>query len=437
MNEAEKFDENVKKSINSTERYYREQIFSSGCSSIVPIYRLNSYSSSVEALIQQLNGSPYIQKDIDFSKRVIEALLDVDLYKYQDSHFFFHGDIPTGMESFIELECVRVNSISDIVKSETWDDQPDWCNFEKDIPSLISRYPVLENLDLNSISKQIFSMISSVNLPEAAKLHLAVYTQSEEWKDKFIQNQCALYFMMEIANQLNLSEKEKTDLAVLGIIKDVGYTRLSEQISNFEVMHPLVTHQLFNELDKEKDTSNLFCPDFLSSIVVHHEFIDGSGPLARMRHPLVMQQIENGIPKVAQISGISDLYFGFLSDYSPTLAFSITCGFVLGQGNVKPRYREDVIKVFSSIFGEGDFRSMDIPSDEANQLLEKILGLLNDKSIRDKASLMIKSKSDTWYERITLAMNIVRNIAFHQPRQLCDRSLVDVLNLPMEFGLRY
>ncbi len=437
MTEAAKFDESIEKSIRSTERYYREQIFSSGCSSIVPIYRINSYGTSAEALIQQLNGSPYIQKNVDFSKRVIEALLDVELYRYQDSHFFFHGDIPSCMESFIELECVRISSISDIVKSETWNHQPDWCNFEKDIPKLIAKYPVLENLDLNGISEQIFSLVSKVDLPEVAKLHLAIYTQSEEWKEKFIQNQCSLYFMMEIANQLSLSEKEKAELAVLGIIKDIGYTRLSEQISNFEVMHPLVTHQLFNELDYPKNDVELFYPEFLASVLVHHEFIDGSGPLARMRHPLVMQQLEDGIPKIAQISGISDLYFGFLSDYSPTLAFSITCGFVLGQGNVEPRYQADVVKTFSSIFGEGDFSSMDVPVDEASQLLDSILGLLNDQKIRIKADAMIKGKSDTWYERITLAMNIVRNIAFHQPKQLCDRSLVDVLNLPLEFGLRY
>ncbi|TVZ41199.1 hypothetical protein P886_0541 [Alteromonadaceae bacterium 2753L.S.0a.02] len=437
MTEAAKFDSSIEKSIQATERYYREQIFSSGCSSMVPIYRINAYGTSAEALKQQLNGSPYIQKNVDFSRRVIEALLDVDLYKYQNAHFFFHGDVPKAMESFIELECTKISCISEIIKSETWDRQPDWCNFERNTPELIAKYPVLENLDLNKISKQIFSLVKQVELPETAKLYLAVYTQSEEWKQKFIQNQCSLYFMMEIANQLHLSEHQKKELAILGLIKDVGYTRLSEQISNFEVMHPLISHKLFSEIEYPESEDNLFTEDFISTLALHHEFIDGSGPLGRMRHPLVMKRIEAGIPRISQISGISDLYFGFLSDYSPTLAFSITCGFVLGQGNVRPRYDADVVKVFSSIFGSGNFSSMDVPVDEASNLLEKILGLLNDRSVRDKADHMIKGKSETWYERITLALNIVRNIAFHQPRQLCDRSLMDVLNLPVEFGLRY
>ena len=437
MSAFQKFDSAVKQEIKSTERYYREQIFSSGCSSLVPIYRINAFKLTVDLLLRQLEGSPYIQKDIQFSERIIENLLDVDIYQYKSFHFFFIGDMPKEVELFVAKECTEVSSIAGLVASELWSQQPAWCNFEKNIPKLVSKYPVLSELNLVDLSKQVFSLISDLEMPPAVRGHMEMYSSQPDWRERFLSNQCSLYFMMELANRLSLSESEQTQLAMLGLVKDIGYVRLSAQVDNFEVMHPLVSFQLLQESLKNSTKDNIFNQAFISCILVHHEFVDGSGPLSRMKHPLVTAQLQSGLPKNAQISGISDLYFGFLNDYSPTLAFAIACGFVLGQGNLLSRYDPSIITAFSSIVTSAQFSHMDVPEEEASSLLNNILALLKEKNVRLKTEKMISLKCATWYEKITLALNVVRNIAFYQPGHLSEDSLVGVLNLPIEFGLNY
>ena len=426
----------VDSAIKETERYYREQIFSSGCSSLVPIYRIGDHSNKVETLLQQLKGSPYIQKDIIFSEKVISTLLDVSLYRYEEWHFFFQGDMQGEIQQFIDEQCQELSSLTQVVKQDFSSDQPKWSTLDNDVNLLMKDFPVMASLPLIEIHQQIVKIIREIKFHHSIESYLNIFHQPI-WLNKVKFNQPSLICMVAIANKLEWSYERIKMLVTFGCLKDVGYARLNEQIADFEVLHPLVSHKLVIECNAISNEEEKVSQEILDAILMHHEFIDGSGPLARMRHPLVMNFLEKNMPEFAQISGLCDLYFGFLKDYSPGVAFSITRGFVLGQGDVQPRYSPLIIDAFSDILKEGAYNTNEIHPDEASKLITSIVNLLREPSVRKNTSDVIHSKTDSWYERITLALNIVRNIARRQPEHIGEEQLINILQLPVEFGLNY
>lgn len=429
-------DASVQSAFQSTERYYREQIFSSGCSSLVPIYRINDNTSTPESIIKQLDGSPYIQNNIKFSDKVIETLLDITLYCFNDIHFFFQGDMREELSQFIESQCTQLDSLSQVVNTSPSSSSPKWGNLEANIHNLIKQYPILNSLDCEGILRQISVIVELISFDTNVESYLEIFYQPE-WEHKSNLNQSSLMCMVATANQLNLDETDLKSLITLALVKDLGYARLDEGIDDFEVMHPLVSHRLLTECnEKINDPDLIVSENLLNAVLMHHEFVDASGPLTRMRHPFVSKITGDQIPIIAQISGICDLYFGFLEKYSPGLSFAITCGFVLGQGDVKPRYSVEVIECFMTTLKSGSYK-IDIEKQEAEQLMFAILGVLKEPNIRKKAISMIITKSESWYERITLALNIVRNIARMQPDEMREDALVSALHLPLEFGLNY
>ena len=426
----------VRSAIQETERYYREQIFSSGCSSLVPIYRINDNTLSQDALIHQLEATPYIQKDVEFSPKVIDTLMDVQLYRYKDRHFFFQGDVRAELANFVAENCSKIDSVASLVQSQEQQDVS-WKNIDANLSLLIASFPVLEKLDLTELTNQIDDIVREIKFDSTLVSYLNIFSQPE-WDKKLRFNQSSLLSMVAIANTMQWDRQALKELIILGLLKDIGYVRLSDKIADFEVLHPLVSHSLVKDLDEQQADEELkLAPGLLDAILTHHEFCDGSGPLARMRHPLVTQCLKKGMPKSAQISGLCDLYFGFKKKYSPGLAFSITCGFVLGQGEVPARYEIDVISAFVTTFKNHSYLTMDISAEEGEVLLESIVNVLKNPVVKKNASDMVRGKSDSWYERVTLALNIVRNIAQRQPEQMSERSLVDALYLPAEFGLNY
>ncbi|MFT7559892.1 MAG: HD-GYP domain-containing protein (c-di-GMP phosphodiesterase class II) [Flavobacteriales bacterium] len=430
-------DASVSSAIQETERYYREQIFSSGCSSLVPIYRVGNNVQSPDGLLKQLQGSPYIQKNIEFAEKVIETLLDVDIYCFKDWHFFFKGTMQAEIADFIEKHCVQVESFSRVVKPEISSEKPKWSKIDEGLSLLMTRYPVLTSLDCNALVQQVASIVEGINFEDGIESYLDIF-HKPKWSQKLVHNQSSLLCMVATANALKWDAGKVKTLVMLGVLKDIGYSRLNEHIADFEVMHPLVSLKLLTECNETTTNEDkLLSQDLLDAVLMHHEFGDGSGPLARMRHPLVRKLLGEKMPLTSQISGLCDLYFGFLEKYSPGVAFSITCGFVLGQGDLQPRYDVEVITAFMSALKTGSYGQVKIPDEEAEALVKSILNVLKEPDLRKKATAMILGKSNSWYERITLALNIVRNIAKNQPNQMGEASLVSALYLPQEFGLNY
>lgn len=426
----------VNSAIRETERYYREQIFSSGCSSLVPIYRIGDHTNKVETLLQQLQGSPYIQKDVVFSGRVIETLLDVNLYKYENWHFFFQGDMQGEIQQFIEEQCQELTSFTEVVQQNFDNATPRWSALQDNVNILLQNFPVMSGLPLDGLMQQVQKIVRDIRLHHSIESYLEVFHQPS-WQEKIKYHQPALLCMVAVANKLGWNQLQLKSLVMLGVLKDLGYARLNEQIADFEVLHPLVSYKLITECNQMADADEKVPPDVLDGILMHHEFTDGSGPLGRMRHPHVMKLLGDNMPQIAQISGLCDLFFGFLKDYSPGVAFSITCGFVLGQGKVEPRYSPRIIGAFSEVIKEGAYSTRDIHPEEADKLVNGIINLLRDPQVRKNASDVIQSKTSSWYERITLALNIVRNIARRQPEHMGEESLISILQLPVEFGLNY
>lgn len=429
-------DVSVDSAIRETERYYREQIFSSGCSSLVPIYRIGDHTKKVEILLQQLKGSPYIQKDVTFSEKVITSLLDVNLFKYEGWHFFFQGDMQGEIQQFIEEQCQQISSINQVVHQELAQEQPKWSNLQQTVDQLLEDFPILSCINTQEILTQVCEVIKDIQLHNSLESYLEIFHQPE-WEKKIMSNHGSLLAMAALANKLNWTGREFKSLVMLGFLKDVGYARLNEQIANFEVLHPLVSHKLILECNELAELELKVPVEISQAILMHHEFSDASGPLARMRHPMVTKLLGENMPKIAQVSGLCDLYFGFMKDYSPGIAFSITCGFVMGQGELQSRYSPEIIDAFSAVLREGACDRTEISDDDANKLIVTILNLLKNNTVRKNAYGVIQNKTSSWYERITLALNIVRNIAARQPDQLGDEGLIGVLHLPKEFGLSY
>ena len=422
--------------IEQTERYYREMIFSTGCSSIVAIYRITDHTTTAEALIKQLNGSPYIQKDIPFSERVVQALMDVDLYVFDGKHMFLQGDIEGEIAEFVD-KCQKIASFDQVVCPTT--KESDAKDFLLDAPAdeLIAKYPVLSHLDLTSVLAQIDQLSNELDFESAIDGYLQIF-QNQDWVSKHELNRSSLICMVSIANRLELDQQQIKELITLGVLKDIGYARLQEHIQNFEVMHPLVSHKIVSDANHSQiDGDNLISQNLLDAILLHHEFADGSGPLARMKHPSVIPIIKTGIPVIAQISGICDLYLGFFEKYAPAQAFAITCGFVLGHGDVPPRYSPTVIKAFASDFKAASYHWGAEEKDASVNLIKIILGTLKAVKLQEKATTTICAKAKSEYDRITLALNLVRNIAHTNPTHIGEMSLINALHLPQEFGLNY
>lgn len=430
-------DLSIKSAIQQTERYYREQIFSSGCSSIVPIYKVGSNIRTAKELMRQLDGSPYIQSDVEFSGRVIETLLDVDIYRFDQFHFFVNGAINSELSRFIEEQCQQVESLSSVARAAKPAEPKAWAELHKDLNRLLAKYPVLNNLDCVALVKCVLDVISHFDFEESIEQYLNLFSQSELGCRLSI-NQSSLLCMVAMGQELRWKPEAMRELILLGVLKDIGYARLNEQIMDFEVLHPLVSHKILEESNRRAQPGKeMLSPLVLESVLLHHEFTDGSGPLARMRHPIVNAVIAEGMPDCAQISGICDLYFGFLEKYSPGVAYAITCGFVLGQGDLQPRYNVRVIAAFMAVLRDGSYSAAEVDSREAEMLISNILGVLKDPKLKSKAFSAINAKSTSWYDRITLALNIVRNISVREPTRMCENSLVGALYLPLEFGINY
>jgi|GEM_PF-3648801 len=430
-------DASVRSAIQETERYYREQIFSSGCSSIVPIFKIGTNILSAEELLRQLQGSPYIQSHVEFSEKVIENLIEVEVYRYEHYHFFINGAIRAELVPFIENQCVSVESFSQVTKVKKPSQLPDWGKLDEKLSMLVLRYPVLNSLDCRGLVKDTMAIMTTIKFGETIESYLEMLSHSDLAK-KLTLNQSCMLCMVAVARSLNWNEEQMHELVILALLKDIGYARLNEQIDDFEVMHPLVSHKIlqdYNAVATEEEL--LLSSSVLGAALVHHEFVDRSGPLARMRHPAVVSVLEGGMPLTAQVSGLCDLYFGFLEQYSPGVAYAITCGFVLGQGDLPPRYAPEVIEAFMAVLHKGSCGKLEMADEEAEALISSILNVLKDPAVKVKANQVIKIKCASWYERITLALNIVRNIAVRQPGHVGEQSLVSALYLPLEFGLNY
>jgi len=431
-------DRSVKGAIEATERYYREQIFSSGCSSMVPIYRIGTHIKTPGELLKQLQGSPYIQSNVSFTPKVIETLLEIDLYKHKNSHFFFSGSVDGELDEFIQQECEQVASFANIAQpeQEPETEQADWRNLELQLSKLMQRYPVLEELDVDSLVATVSYIIDQIKFDDVIVSYLDILSESK-WADKLMLNHGAILFMVAMARSLNWNEQALKQLVCLGLLKDLGYARLSDEVTDLDIMHPLVGYEMLLEARSAATEQTILTQQLLNAVLVHHEFKDGSGPLARMKHPLVCKVLADEMPQIAQISGLCDLYLGLLGHYSAGIAFAVTCGFVLGQGDLAPRYDTEIIHAFIATFEAGSYISASISEPEANDITSSVLAAFKDKTLKRNVSQIVHSKSDSHYGRITLALNIVRNIAKAQPAQMCEGALVNALRLPLEFGINY
>lgn len=426
----------ISETIRATERYYREQIFSSGCSSMVSIYRITEDTNTVKSIKKQLQGSPYIQKGVDFSEKFINTMLDIQLYVFEGKHFFILCELNKEMIEFIDQQCNKISSFDEITgKSDAA--AVDWSDFDSSIAKLADKFTVLSGSELANIVNQLKNLTLNISLGSKASNYLKLF-QSGGWLEKKDVNYASLLNMLAMANQINLSEESKRDLVLVGLLKDIGYTRLHNQIDNFELWHPLVSHQIVssaNDLLPSSALDQKLGQETLIAIALHHEFVDGSGPLARLGYPLARKVIkQNKLPLIAQISGICDLYTSLLARYDAACAYSICLGFVAGQGDMALRYDQSVLDSFAETFREKSINNDRVKESISIDLLDELFDCFRDQELRNKAKIMVQSKCNSSFDQITLAINLLRNIAEKNPQHVSMVQLSSKLSLPEEFA---
>jgi hypothetical protein len=426
-------DATVTAAIQSTERYYREQIFSSGCSSIVSIYRITENAISVDSIKKQLDGSPYIQQGVRFSERLAEAMLDVQLYVYEGKHFFLRDDLKGEARGFIE-SCQRVESFDEIIGS-THEVQVDWNELDGSLTQLTSQRPILTRMDLRSIIGQIRELGSHIVLDRGVSNYLRLFQQGE-WLEKKEIDYTALLCMVELGKQMRMADGDLVDLVAVGLLKDIGYTRLHRKIDNFELLHPLVSHKIVSVASQADPDCKAGCmaQQVIDAIALHHEFADGSGALTRMGHPLTLAIRQGGkLPLIAQVSGICDLYACLLGEYGSACAYAICMGLLGGLGDVAPRYEQTVLNGFAELFRDRSYQDGKDDPDAPERILDRVVSLIRDQDIRGKARRMVETRSASALDRITLALNLVRNLAAKDTGQLQPGDIARALKLPQEF----
>lgn len=422
---------NIDSAIQQTERHYREQLFSSGCFSLVPIFRISENTTSIESLLKQLNGHPYIAPKMQFSQKVIDTLLESDIYIHDGKHLFLEGEMDRKVVKVVE-QWSKVEFFDRIMKSEARDLSPK--AVDAAIENLKEKFPVLKNIDLPKLLAQIDEMSQSIQFDSTIDGYLDIFSKTQ-WLEKYELNRSSLVCMVSIGNRMQLDQSKMRDLITLGLLKDLGYARLAEFIDHYELMHTLVSHKIVGDSNKSVKEGLQINDEVLTAILLHHEFLDGSGPLAKAKHPMVLAALENeGIPLIAQISGICDLYLGFFEQYDPAEAFSITCGYVLGDGVVPPRYDTRVITAFVSDFRSASYHWKGEQPFSSETLVKSILATLADPVLQKKAGAMISAKAKTDHDSITLALNLIRNVSVTNPKHLSDTPLTSILKLPIEFG---
>jgi putative nucleotidyltransferase with HDIG domain len=160
---------------------------------------------------------------------------------------------------------------------------------------------------VNSISKQIVDEFKSMN-DIVNYMHLVRplndYTYSHSLNVSLIA--------MIIGKWLNLNEKQIDELAIAGLLHDIGKTKVSEKILE---KPSRLTPEEYEEVKKHAVLGYMMVENMMDistdvkySILMHHEKIDGSGYPTNAK--------EDQIPLYAKIIAVADIYDAMTSNRS-------------------------------------------------------------------------------------------------------------------------
>ena len=156
----------------------------------------------------------------------------------------------------------------------------------------------------------------------------------------------------DVAKELGLGEKECYQLAIAGMLHDIGKLKLEGYINGQE-QNPMVIEELkyvrmHSTLGYEELKGQGYSAFVLESILYHHENYDGSG------YP--SNKAGEDIPIGARILRVCDVYAALISDRPYRKAFDISAVMELMIDEVK-NFDMQVFLAFQRVVHNGDGQS--------------------------------------------------------------------------------
>lgn len=167
---------------------------------------------------------------------------------------------------------------------------------------------------------------------------------------------CVSNLAVSIARELGLNEKKCYELAIAGVIHDIGKLRLSEYLYGrdketltVEEMKYVRMHPTFGYDFLRKQGYSDF---ILESVLYHHENEDGSGYPSNMKG--------NSIPIGAKILRVCDVFAALISDRPYRKAFDVETAIELMIEEVKNFDMKVFLAFMKVIHSDGSEKIYDI-----------------------------------------------------------------------------
>lgn len=349
-----KYDDLVESAFSQTEAGFREKIFSKSNSVLVPIWLisdLSKYNLTNTTFLE--NQSPYIDKGLEIPEKIIPTIIDKPLYfhKITNKYFFLKDELSVDFLQLLETNCSKA-SLSDIATNYSTDKKFDWTDTEAKIDEMAAKYDYLDPAEMQENMKLVENVIDQLTLSPNVLNYLDDFSHSD-WSDKYDTNMASLMLAVSFAKTIpGFNKDDLKNLISMLVFKDIGYSRLSKEIQDYELLHPLVSYRIVNEANSKRVSANSLSSEVLDSILKQHEFIDGSGALASREHPLVInKEGKVTLPVYAQISGVCELFNHYYQQQkNAALAFVMLKGMCLPIGNTQGKYDTVLFNQFESFY---------------------------------------------------------------------------------------
>lgn len=167
---------------------------------------------------------------------------------------------------------------------------------------------------------------------------------------------CVSNLAVNIAREIGLDEEKSYELAIAGVIHDIGKLKLSEYLYGrnegtlkVEEMKYVRMHSTFGyEILKKQGYSDFI----LETVLYHHENMDGSGYPANLKG--------DAIPIGARILRVCDVFAALISDRPYRKAFDVETAIELMIEEVKNFDMKVFLAFMKIIYSDGSEKIYDI-----------------------------------------------------------------------------
>ena len=147
------------------------------------------------------------------------------------------------------------------------------------VTKALNRIRQRDSVDVLSLRSSIKDMVSSIVTDEFSLLSLA--TLNNKYDKIYSHSVNVSIYLMSLYKRIGKSQKEIHDIGVIGLMHDIGFSKLPEDIINkyqrltsteqkIKESHVMLSSQIISRHEK-------FNKQMMDVVSQHHEFLDGSG----------------------------------------------------------------------------------------------------------------------------------------------------------------